>query len=214
MAMNNISKIMLAIIILTYFIGAYLYPIAPERMAIHWNAEGKADGFADKNMGLFLMPMILVFVLVLFLAIPKIDPLKKNIESFMEAYETMMLMLVIFLSYIHALSLLYNFGKTFNMTVMMLPAFASLLYVLGEMFYSAKRNWFIGIRTPWTLSNDVVWDKTHKLGAKLFKVSAAVSLVGIILQRYAIMFVIAPVLLSVLYLVLYSYLEFQKQTHI
>jgi uncharacterized membrane protein len=75
----------------------------------------------------------------------------------------------------------------------------------------AKRNWFIGIRTAWTLSSDTVWDKTHQLGAKLFKVTGLICLVGVFFQQYAFVFLIAPVLLVSLYLVIYSYVEYRKE---
>jgi uncharacterized membrane protein len=209
--MNNTHKAMLAIIVLSLLVSFYLYPSAPEKMAIHWNAEGKADGFGNKTIGLFLLPGILLVLYLLFLAIPKIDQLKKNIESFHDSYDMAILGIILFLAYIFALSIIYNFGRQFNMTVMLLPAFASLFYIIGEMLHFSKRNWFIGIRTPWTLSNDVVWDKTHKLGAMLFKVCAGLSLFGIVLQNHAILFVIGPVLLCSLYLIFYSYIEFKKQ---
>jgi uncharacterized membrane protein len=76
---------------------------------------------------------------------------------------------------------------------------------------NAKRNWFIGIKTPWTISNDVVWEKTHKLGGKLFKVAAALSLLGIFFGELAFWFTILPVMAFSVYLLFYSYFEYQKE---
>jgi uncharacterized membrane protein len=75
-----------------------------------------------------------------------------------------------------------------------------------------KRNWFIGIRTPWTISSDIVWDKTHKIGGKLFKISGIIALVGIASGKYAIFFIIIPLIFTALYTIIYSYLEYTKET--
>ena len=97
------------------------------------------------------------------------------------------------------------------MTQLLAPAFGILFYYCGILTENAKRNWFIGIRTPWTLSNDVVWDKTHKIGGKLFKIAGAVALFGIFFQKYTLFFILAPVILVAAYTIIYSYFEYQKE---
>ena len=94
---------------------------------------------------------------------------------------------------------------------MMVPAFSALFYLAGVMLSKAKRNWFIGIRTPWTLSSDRVWDKTHRLGAKLFKASAIIGLFGIVFINYAFVLMIAPVLASAVISIVYSYMEYNRK---
>ncbi|HDM23196.1 MAG TPA: SdpI family protein, partial [Methanomicrobia archaeon] len=76
---------------------------------------------------------------------------------------------------------------------------------------NAKRNWFIGIRTPWTLSSEDVWNRTHKIGGKLFKVLGLVVIFGIFFQKYVLFFFLVPLLLVAGYLVVYSYFEYQKE---
>ncbi len=92
----------------------------------------------------------------------------------------------------------------------MVPSMAVLFYYCGVMIENAKRNWFVGIRTPWTMSNEEVWDKTHRLGGRLFKVVGAISLLGMIFEEYAMIFIIVPVLFATFYTFLYSYLEYRK----
>ena len=94
---------------------------------------------------------------------------------------------------------------------MMVPALGILFYYCGILVENAKRNWFIGIRTPWTLSSDKVWQKTHKVGGKLFKASAIIAFSGIIFPRYAIFLVIIPAILVGVSTIVYSYFEYQKQ---
>jgi len=93
----------------------------------------------------------------------------------------------------------------------MIPAMAALFYYCGILVENAKRNWFIGIRTPWTLSNEKVWEKTHKLGGKLFKAAAIIILFGIVLKGYALLFILVPVIFVSFYLIVYSYVEYQKE---
>jgi uncharacterized membrane protein len=96
------------------------------------------------------------------------------------------------------------------MNPMIIPALAILFFYLGILVENTKRNWFIGIRTPWTLSSDKIWDKTHKFGGKLFKIGALVSLIGIFFKDLGFLFVLVPIFLISIYLIVYSYLEFRK----
>lgn len=197
-------------IIINIFASLYLYSEMPQQMAVHWNAAGAANGFMDKNIALFLLPAISVIMYLLLMLLPFIDPLKKNIRPFHDSYELLVLSLVIFLSYLHGLSLMANLGLEFNMVAALIPAFASLFFIVGRMLAVAKRNWSIGIRTPWTLSSDKVWDRTHSLGSKMYQASALLSLGGLLLQDEAIFFLIVPVLASSLFLVVYSFMEYKK----
>jgi uncharacterized membrane protein len=209
--MKKSTVIVLAIILISFIIAIYLYPQMPDKIASHWNAKGDADGYMPKFWGLFLMPLISVGLFLLFLLIPKIDPLKKNIEKFRKYFDNFIVLIFIFLFYIYLLTIFWNLDFRFNMTVMMIPALAVLFYYVGILTENAKRNWFIGIRTPWTLSNNIVWDKTHKLGGKLFKIAGIIALFGVLFHKYALLFVLVPVILVALYTIVYSYFEYQKQ---
>ena len=197
---------------MSFVIGIYLYPQMPETMASHWNSRGEVDGYMPRFWGVFLMPIVSFVILLMFLLIPNIDPLKKNIQKFRKYFDWFILLLMIFLFYIHGLSLYWNLGNVFNMTVMILPALGILFYYIGILTENAKQNWFIGIRTPWTLSNKKVWDKTHKIGGKLFKIAGVIALLGLLLPDYSMWLILAPILALVIYVILYSYLEYQKQT--
>jgi len=180
-------------------------------MASHWNSQGEVNGYMSKFWGLFLMPIVIVALFLIFLIIPKIDPLKKNIEKFRKYFDGFILLMVIFMVYIHILTLLWNFNYRFNMTTMIIPAIAVLFYFIGIMLKEVKRNWFIGIRTPWTLSSDVIWEKTHQLGSKLFKLSAVLMLMGLFFDQYLVWFVLVPTLGTALFLIVYSYVEYKKR---
>jgi len=202
--------IAIGIIILSFAVGLYFYPSMPERMASHWNFQGRVDGYMSKFWGLFLMPIISFAMFLLFVLIPKIDPLKANVQKFRKYFDGFIILMMVFLFYIYLLTILWSLGSRFNMGQFMLPALGALFYYCGVLIEKTKRNWFIGIRTPWTLSSDEVWDKTHKIGGQLFKISGLFAVIGACLPKYALLFFFIPVLFSVIYTILYSYFTYRK----
>ncbi len=168
-----------AILLLSFGIAGYFYPQMPERMASHWNAQGQVDGYMSRFWGVFLMPIVSLGLSLLFVLIPRIDPLRANIEKFRRHYYGFVLIILVFLLYLYLLTIFWNLGFRFNMVRMLTPAFAVLFYFCGVLMGKAKRNYFVGIRTPWTLNNEAVWDKTHRLGGKLFKAAGVVALLGV-----------------------------------
>ncbi len=209
--MRRSKIIILGIIILSFAVGIYFYPQMPDKMASHWNIQGEVDAYISRFWGLFLIPIISIGLLALFVLIPKIDPLKENIKRFRKHFDGFIVLIMIFLFYIYLLTVLWNIGIRFNMAQLMIPALGILFYYCGILVENAKRNWFIGIRTPWTLSNEKVWDKTNRIGGKLFKVTGIIAFLGIFLPKYTIFFVIIPVISIAVYTVIYSYFEYQKQ---
>ena len=210
--MRKSGIIVLGVILLSFIIGIYFYPQMPEKIASHWNAHGQVDGYMSKFWGLFLMPLLSMMLFLLFIAIPKIDPLKHNIEKFREYYDGFVVLIIVYLFYVYLLTIFWNIGIRFSMVQPLAPAMGILFYYIGILIENAKRNWFIGIRTPWTLSSEKVWEKTHKIGGKLFKIAGAFAFIGAFFQRYALFFILVPIILVAAYTIIYSYFEYQKET--
>lgn len=204
------NLIIISVIILSFLSAFYLYPKLPDRVASHWNSQGQVDDYLPKIWGVFLMPAITLAIFLLFLLIPRIDPLKKNIAKFRNYFNWLIILIVVFLLYVYSLTVFWNLGYRFNMTLFMTPAVGLLFFYIGVILKHAERNWFIGIRTPWTLSSDVVWKKTHQLGAKLFKVAGIIAILGIFFAENALWFAIIPAIASSLFLLVYSYFEHKK----
>ncbi len=201
----------LGIILLSLIISIYFYPQMPEKIASHWNSQGQVDGYMSKFWGLFLMPFILVGLALLFVAIPRIDPLKANIEKFRKYYDGFIILFSIYMLSIQFHVILWNIGIEISPNVILPIGLGPLFFYIGILCENAKRNWSIGIRTPWTLSNDAVWNKTHKIGGKLFKIVGVVAFLGIFFQKYAVFFILVPAILVVVYTIIYSYFEYQKE---
>ncbi len=203
-------KIMVAIFIASLAISIYFYPFVPEKMASHWNAEGKVNGYMPKNVALFLIPFIILFLSLLFIAIPKVDPMKSNIKSFKKYYDGFVILFLIFMLSLHIQIILWNIGLKIPFNLFIPSWVAILFFYVGILLENAQQNWFIGIRTPWTLSSEKVWNKTHRLGGKLFKIAAFIALAGIFFPKYAIWFILLPALAFAFCLIAYSYFEYQK----
>ena len=192
--------------------GILLWNQLPDQVASHWNEYDQVNGYMSKFWGVFLMPAITTGLLLLFLVIPSIDPLKANIQQFRDTFNTFIALIIAFMVYIHGLTLAWNMGYTgFRMSSAMLPAMGLLFIFMGMMISKAKRNFFIGIRTPWTLSSDRVWDETHRVGGKLFIGPGVLALLGAFFPDYAIWFIMVPVLGAALFSVVYSYILYQAE---
>jgi uncharacterized membrane protein len=209
--MRKANWAMLVMIAASFIIGAWLYPGMPESLPSHWNIRGEVDGYMPKFWALFLMPIITVGLTALFLVIPRIDPKKSNIEKFRKYYEALVVLIVAFLFYIYLLTLFWNLGYVFDMGQMLVPALGFLFYFIGSILDKVKTNWFIGIRTPWTLSSERVWKLTHRKGGMVFRASGVIALFGILFPVFAVWLLLAPILVGVAYLMVYSYMEYQKE---
>ena len=204
------KKIILGIILLSFAIGIYFYYQLPDQIASHWNFKGEVDGYMPKFWGVFLMPFVSIAMWILFIFIPKIDPLKKNIEKFRKYYDNFIILMILFLFYIFLLTIVWNSNLRFNMGQAIIPAIAVLFYYIGSLMGHMKRNWFMGIRTPWTLSSEKVWDKTHKLAGKLFKLMGVIMVFGLLFPEQLVWFVLLPVFAIIIYITAYSYFEYKK----
>ena len=209
--MRKSEIVIFGIILLSFILSAYFYPQMPEQVASHWNAQGQVDGYMSKSWGLFFMPFVLIGLALLFLAIPRIDPLKANIEAFRKYYDGFVILFLVFMLAVHFQVILWNIGLQISPNVVMPIALGLLFFYAGILCENAKRNWFVGIRTPWTLSNDKVWDRTHQIGGKLFKVAGVITFLGVFFQSYAVFFILVPVIVVTVYTVVYSYVEYQKE---
>ena len=200
------------LILLATLAGIFLWNRLPDPMASHWGIYDQVNGTTTKFWGVFLMPLIMALLLALFLAIPTIDPLKANIAKFRNTFNALVILLIAFLMYTHVLTLAWNLGyNSFRMSTALVPAIGLLMIFLGMLIRNAKRNFFIGIRTPWTLSSDTVWSATHHLGGPLFMISGFIALIGFYFPDIAVWFLIIPLIATTLFSVVYSYVLFQRE---
>ena len=209
--MKKVEAIIIGLVLASFTVSLYFYPLIPEKIAIHWNLQGQVDGYASKFPGLFILPSLLVGIVLLFITIPKVDPLKGNIERFRKYYDGFIILFSAFMVFIHLYVISWNIGIRISPNIVLPLGFGILFFYCGILCENAKRNWFIGIRTPWTLSSERVWEKTHKVGGRLFKACGIISIAGLLFPSHATYFILIPVMFTVAFLIVFSYLEYQKE---
>jgi immunity protein, SdpI family len=203
----------LIVILAVTIASAIVYPRLPEMAASHWNAAGQVDGYMPRFWAAFLMPLVSVGLLLLFLVIPAIDPLKANIAKFRGYFNGFITLIIVFMLFIHGVTLAWNLGyDQFNIGNAIVPAVGLIFIFAGVMMMKAKRNFFIGIRTPWTLSNDTVWEETHKLGGKLFIGAGIITMLAIFFGENGIWIMLPVALLAGFIPVVYSYFLWRRIT--
>ncbi len=208
--MDKKELIPIAILVAMFIAAIVLHPSMPDQMITHWGPSGEPDGYGSKFLGLWLMPIVAAGLYLFMFIIPRVAVYKKNIMKFYQYYFGFKVVFVAFFGMIYLYMILQNLGYQFHFGTAMIPILAILFFYIAIMISKAKRNFFIGIRTPWTLASEKVWDKTHKTGAWAFGALAIFILIGLIFKKYMLWFVIIPVLAYLVFIFVYSYLLFQK----
>jgi uncharacterized membrane protein len=199
---------LLAMLVLGF--GLMMQSRYSQPMAIHWGSGGQADGYGSNFTGIWLIPIMVVGLSLLFLVIPTIDPLKENISKFIGEYNLFILMFALFMLYIQMLTLAYNLDWINNLNPYIMPAMGIFMIFVGQLVSKARRNYFIGIRTPWTLQDERVWDETHKQGGLAFKVCGAIALLGIFFPKASLWLLMIPLILTTTYTIVLSYILYRK----
>lgn len=203
--------IVLGFTALALVLSALAYPQLPESVPSHWNEKGEVDGYSSRIFGTIFMPLLIVGFGLMLLFIPNLDPLKANVDKFRSSYHWIIVGFCVYFTYLHGVTLAAGLGWKIDMNTMIMPAFGLLFIGLGFMVERAKQNWFIGIRTPWTLSSASVWDKTHRTGGLLFKIAGATALLGLIFPKIGFWLMFIPIIVISLGTVVLSYIYYIQE---
>lgn len=211
MKLERIARLVIVLALVGAFaVAIWAYPHLPARVPSHWNAAGEVDGYTSRAFGAFGLPIIMLGLGMLLLFLPRIDPLRKNIETFLTEYHVFVAVFELFFLALYIQTILWALGTEISINVAVSIGCGLLFLCVGWMIGRAKRNFFIGIRTPWTLMNDEVWDRTHALGSKLFYAAGALTLLGALVPDYAVWILLVSTLLAAGISVVYSYVIYQR----
>lgn len=201
----------LIIIAITIVASFYFYLNFPEQVPIHWNFKGEVNGWGSRAFGAFFIPAILIGLYLMFIALPKIDPRKERYNEFGRVYKIFQNLILLFLALIYFLTGFSGLGYNVNISKIV-PAFVGiLLIVIGNYLGKIKSNFFVGVKTPWTLSSEEVWNKTHRFTGWVFVVGGLIlAIIAYIPSFFVLYFLIADILLLVLSPVVYSYIIYQQ----
>lgn len=192
-----------------------VYNKLPDLVPTHWNTMGEIDKYSPKAFGAFMAPVIMIFTWSGMKFLPKIDPRKKNYEKFDKSYSVIVSILLTFFLVIHAVTLLAALGYGISIEKIIPLIVGVLFIVIGNYLPKSKSNFFYGIKTPWTLSSEVSWRKTHRLGGKLFVVAGIVCILSSFLLNgniKAVVFFIAIMIAAIVPIVAsYFYAKNDKE---
>ena len=199
----------LAIALIPFAYLIYIWNRLPEKVPMHWNGAGEIDRYGDKKELLVTLFMLVGITYFVFLIIPSIDP-KQKLQNMGNKLNNLRMILTLFMSGL-AVFILYSVQQKTSNPAFVFSIIGLLFAFLGNYFKTIKPNYFIGIKTPWTLENEEVWKKTHLMGGKLWFVGGLLMALTFVLpnkiQCYTFMGIVAVITIVP---IVYSYLEFKK----
>lgn len=204
------SAVIIALMLMgSYWVSAQTPPGA--RLPVHWNAAGKVDQYGTAFQGLWLMPLIGAGASLLLAMITRWEPRRAHIQQSMRAYVMIWLSIMLVLLAAHTAALATILGYGVNMTRVMLVAVGLMFIVIGNYMGKLRSNFFAGVRSPWTLSSELSWNKTHRLAGKMFVVLGLLTFAVCWAEPTAIIVLFAAAIpLMVIVLMVYSYLVWKS----
>ena len=196
-------------VVTTIAMAAYLYPGLPEQIPTHWNAAGEVDDYTAKPWGVILLPLSAVGCWIIMKLIPAISPKGFRVDGFRDVVNVFQVVLVGFMSIVAVLVLLEAGGIDVRINYVVQIGVGLLFVVLGNYLGKVRKNFFIGIRTPWTLASDEVWARTHRLAGWLFALGGLVIIAGGFLGIPPYGLIVVLVVVAVIPIV-YSFVAYKR----
>lgn len=165
------------LVVLVWITTGALYPLLPDPMPVHWNLRGQVDGWGPRWWAAWLLPVMMAGLWGLLWVLPRVSPRGFEVSRFEATYGYIALVVLGGLTYIHGLLLAAALTGRLQISRALLAGVLAMLGLLGGVLGRVRRNYWVGVRTPWTLSDERVWDETHRLAARLLVLAAAGGLV-------------------------------------
>ena len=204
------SEIFSFLILAVSWVAAfYFYQHFPDKVVTHWNIAGQADGWSGRGFAAFFFPGLLSGMYLMFLLLPMFDPKKDRYAEFSKVYNVFRNLLLGVMALIYFIASVSNLGVYLNVGVWTPLIIGLLFVVLGNYMGKIKPNWFVGIRTPWTMSSETVWNKTHRFGGKAFMMSGVlIAMSGLAPLRLRLPLFVFAIMIMLFGTIVYSYLVY------
>ena len=208
--MNRRPGIIASVVLIAFMaaLSLWAWPQIPagRQIAIHWDAAGNPNGYASKEWALLLLPILALGIALLLAVIPQLEPRRLNLAQSAKAYLTGWIGGLVVLAGAHLLIVLAAVGRPADIVTIASLLVGGLLIAVGNYLGKARSNFFFGIRTPWTLSSDLSWDKTNRLGGRVFVAVGAAMILAGLTRSGAVFGVVLGILLALIVMVtIYSY---------
>lgn len=212
LSFERIDVILFGFILLMFLIGLIAYGHLPEEIPIHWNVSGEVDNYGSRAFGVFGIPLITLGVFMLFYFLPVLDPRRHNYAQFAKSYRAIKLVTIVFMFMLYCATILYSLGVPVNISLVVNLLVGILFIIIGNYLGKVKHNYFVGIKTPWTLADEEVWRKTHRIAAPLMVLAGLIFIAGAFIQHASVfIFSFVVLMIAVLIPTIYSYLLFRKR---
>jgi uncharacterized membrane protein len=203
------KKIALALLALNFAFTAVVYGSLPDRIPTHFGMHGP-DAWSGRAAA-WLVPVIALAIYSLMQVLPRLDPRRANYAKFQDTYDTVVLAIVAMDLVLQVGILGSALGWPVGVDNLVPLGVGGLFIVLGNVMPRARPNWFLGIRTPWTLSNDLVWERTHRVGGYLFMIAGVLMMTLSFLRSPAVVNSVIGVMIALtLGTIPYSYFIWRK----
>lgn len=207
----RVELLLLLVIAAMFAAAARCWSLVPGQLPVHWNLQGQVDRWGGKFEGLLVMPLAALGLYLLTLVLPLVDPGRLNYRNFAKAYNVIRVALILFMALIYTVGILAAFNRPVNMSTVVLLAIGTLFVVLGNVMSKIRPNWFVGVRTPWTLSSKLSWDKTHRLAGWLFMFMGGLfALLALVQTGWMFATVMTLDGLCLVWMFVYSYLVYRR----
>jgi uncharacterized membrane protein len=193
-------------------VSVWAYAQLPPTVATHWNLRGTPDGFSSRALAAVIMPAVILVMTGLFNVLPRLDPRRENYTKFIGTYWLIGNAVIVFILVAHGMIIATGLGYSVKIDRLMPIGVGVLFIVLGNYLTRVEPNWFVGIRTPWTLSSDTVWRKTHRTGGWLMVIGGVILAISAFLPRpaFLVLFVATIVIVAVIPIV-QSYILWMRE---
>lgn len=209
MILKHVNWLCLALCVGAFALAAYLYPQIPAPAPTHWNATGVFSVYRYKAWGVFYIPGLTLILWLTLAVLPRMAPRGYRLDTFMGAYAAIQLAIVALLFAVNLITLLFREGEPVDLRRVLPLCMGLLLIIMGNYMGKLQKNFFVGIRTPWTLANDEVWLRTHRLGGWVMAAAGLAIAVSSALGTPRWLF-IALLAATVVIPVAYSYFLYRK----
>ncbi len=193
-------------------VSVWAYPQLPPTVATHWNLRGAPDGFSSRTLAVAIMPAVILVMTGVFRVLPRLDPRGENYTKFIATYWLFANSVIVFILIAHGMILATGLGYAVKIDRLMPIGVGVLFIILGNFFTRVEPNWFVGIRTPWTLSSDTVWRRTHRTGGWVFVIGGLVLASTALLPRAAFLpLLIATIVIMPAIPIVQSYVLWKRE---
>ena len=201
------------LIVVTAILSAVAYPRLPATVPSHWNIHGQVNSWQSRERAAFFVPILLLVVWAAMRGLPKIDPRRANYAKFQPTYDFVIAAVLTMVALVHLAVLAYALGLPILIHRIAPVLLGLMLIAIGNQLPRARSNWWFGIRTPWTLSNDRVWERTHRVGGYVMTLIGVLAIVSSFFAAEVafVTFIVVAGAMS-LGLIAYSYFVWKHET--